>query len=127
MWIKDKDGCNIFDLMIKDVAPWVYEPVLNRMSSITIQRCDIATWVLFCSFFFYLTSSLNVHICSWNDLSKSNPNDLYTWGINENMTLAQTHQKSRKLPEIVNYFSGKKIVIRKVKSFILFFFFYFTS
>nr|CAB3255180.1 inhibitor of Bruton tyrosine kinase [Phallusia mammillata] len=88
MWIKDKDGCNILTFMTNDVAPWVNKPNVNRNSNISIKN--------------------------WNDLRKSDSTDLYTWGVNENMTLAHESQKSRKLPEVVECFARKKISIAQV-------------
>ena len=38
MWLKDKDGCNIFDFMVKDVSPWFIEPVFQRNSNSVVKK-----------------------------------------------------------------------------------------
>ncbi|XP_076815770.1 inhibitor of Bruton tyrosine kinase-like [Clavelina lepadiformis] len=88
MWWKDFDGCNVLDMVMKDISPWVHEPALKRNKDVFVQN--------------------------WNDLRSRDNSDIYTWGVNENMTLAQGNQKSRKLPELVDFFARKCISIKQV-------------
>uniref|UniRef100_H2ZMC8 Uncharacterized protein n=1 Tax=Ciona savignyi TaxID=51511 RepID=H2ZMC8_CIOSA len=88
MWLKDRDGCNLLDIVTKDIAPWINQVDFKRNSDISVQ--------------------------SITDLKKSDVSELYTWGVNENMTLAQSNQKSKKLPELVKYFSKRNISIKQV-------------
>ncbi|XP_078481470.1 inhibitor of Bruton tyrosine kinase [Ciona intestinalis] len=88
MWLKDKAGCNSLDMIIADISPWNNKISFKRNSDISVQ--------------------------SITDLKNSDVSELYTWGVNENMTLAQAVQKSKKMPEMVKFFSKRNMYIKQV-------------